>query len=509
MVGFADKLARQEATSRSEGLVWVKDGDLTGYFRRRHPHVRHVRHAGQRRTDAWAHGREAGRKIVLHKPVQAATGSAGASFPPRRDRRTMRLSLPLLLVFSGAARPGRPPPTPTRGCGPSTWCPCSASRRSTTSRSRTRGSTACVSPACGSTWAGRDRSCRRAASSSPTTTWRPTASRRSPARARLPRDAGTSRARTGRRSLAPTSSSTSSSRSRTSRPRVQAARSPACPTPTANRAMKAQMAAIEKECHDQTKLRCDVVTLYAGAMYRLYRYRRFTDVRLVFAPEGDIAFFGGDPDNFNYPRFDVDMAIFRVYDRRAAGGVHGVPAVEPKGAERRRRRLHVGQPRHGRTATTRWRSSRRCATSCTRGRLRGSARAHGSLCAGRQRGRKPNVRRARRSSGVENSLKAYGGFERGLARSGAAEEEARRGEAAPRRGRGEPGAEGEVRRDVGRGGARARRPTRTCTRGSRRWRRGSADRFCGTRAPSFGSRRSGRCPTISVCPSSARRSSTS
>jgi hypothetical protein len=77
MAGFADRLARQDAKSRSEGLVWVKDGDLVGYFRRRHPYVRHVRHAGQRRTDAWARGREAGRRIVLHRPVDAPAGSRG------------------------------------------------------------------------------------------------------------------------------------------------------------------------------------------------------------------------------------------------------------------------------------------------------------------------------------------------------------------------------------------------------------------------------------------------
>jgi hypothetical protein len=81
MVGFADKLARQDKASRSEGLVWVKDADLGGYFRRRHPHVRHVRHTGPRRTDAWAHGREAGRKIVLHKPVASATESRGRLLP--------------------------------------------------------------------------------------------------------------------------------------------------------------------------------------------------------------------------------------------------------------------------------------------------------------------------------------------------------------------------------------------------------------------------------------------
>jgi hypothetical protein len=81
MVGFADKLAKGEAASRSEGLVWVKDGDLTSYFRRRHPHVRHVHHAGPRRSDAWAHGRAAGRQIVLHKPVEAAAESRGRLLP--------------------------------------------------------------------------------------------------------------------------------------------------------------------------------------------------------------------------------------------------------------------------------------------------------------------------------------------------------------------------------------------------------------------------------------------
>jgi hypothetical protein len=77
MTGFADKLRRQAAKSRGEGLVWVGDGQLARYFRQRHPHVRHVRHAVHRRTDAWAHGREAGRAIVLHRPVEGAQTSRG------------------------------------------------------------------------------------------------------------------------------------------------------------------------------------------------------------------------------------------------------------------------------------------------------------------------------------------------------------------------------------------------------------------------------------------------
>jgi predicted SprT family Zn-dependent metalloprotease len=83
MVGFADRLGRQETKSRSEGLVWVKDGDLAGYFRRRHPYVRHVRHAGQRRTDAWTHGRAAGQKIILHRPIAHPTASRGRLLPPK------------------------------------------------------------------------------------------------------------------------------------------------------------------------------------------------------------------------------------------------------------------------------------------------------------------------------------------------------------------------------------------------------------------------------------------
>jgi hypothetical protein len=79
-------------------------------------------------------------------------------------------------------------------------------------------------------------------------------------------------------------------------------------------ARRAETAAIEKESTDKTGLRSDVVTLYQGGQYHLYRYKKYTDVRLVFAPEQQIAFFGGDPDNFNYPRFNLDMALFRVYE---------------------------------------------------------------------------------------------------------------------------------------------------------------------------------------------------
>jgi hypothetical protein len=96
--------------------------------------------------------------------------------------------------------------------------------------------------------------------------------------------------------------------------KVNAAAKPGTSVADQGQAQRAEMSAIEQECATSTKLRCDVITLYSGAMYHLYKYKKYTDVRLVFAPEFDAAFFGGDPDNFEYPRYDLDVCFFRVYE---------------------------------------------------------------------------------------------------------------------------------------------------------------------------------------------------
>ncbi len=82
----------------------------------------------------------------------------------------------------------------------------------------------------------------------------------------------------------------------------------------ANKARQAVMAQIEQASLDETGLRSDVITLFGGAKYHLYRYKKYTDVRLVWSPEATAAFFGGDMDNFEYPRYCLDVTLFRVYE---------------------------------------------------------------------------------------------------------------------------------------------------------------------------------------------------
>ena len=104
--------------------------------------------------------------------------------------------------------------------------------------------------------------------------------------------------------------------------RVLQAVTPAMSDKEAADARKAASARLRNECAAATGLRCDMVSLYQGGEYQLYGYRVYNDVRLVFAPEQEIAFFGGDPDNYTYPRHDFDVCFFRAYE-------NGRPAVPP------------------------------------------------------------------------------------------------------------------------------------------------------------------------------------
>ena len=97
--------------------------------------------------------------------------------------------------------------------------------------------------------------------------------------------------------------------------RVNATVKPGMSPEQAFKARRAAMNEIENESTKKSGLRSDVITLYQGGEYDLYRYRRYTDVRVVFAPEQQAAFFGGDPDNFEYPRFDLDVCFVRVYEQ--------------------------------------------------------------------------------------------------------------------------------------------------------------------------------------------------
>ncbi len=114
---------------------------------------------------------------------------------------------------------------------------------------------------------------------------------------------------------------------------VQNAAAPGATDAEAAQAQRQKMSAIEKDCSEKSGLRCDIVTLYAGGMYNLYKYKKYTDVRVVFAPEAQMAFFGGDRDNFEYPRYDLDITYFRVYENDKPVHLANFLKWSPKGTK--------------------------------------------------------------------------------------------------------------------------------------------------------------------------------
>ncbi len=112
----------------------------------------------------------------------------------------------------------------------------------------------------------------------------------------------------------------------------------------ANAAKQAEMSKIVAESDAQTGLKAEVVTLYRGAQYHLYRYKRYTDIRIVFAPEFAAAFFGGDPDNFEYPRYDLDMTLLRAYENGKPAQIKHFFKWSEKGVKKKDLTFVTGNP---------------------------------------------------------------------------------------------------------------------------------------------------------------------
>jgi hypothetical protein len=195
--------------------------------------------------------------------------------------------------------------------------------------------------------------------------------------------------------------------------RVQSAVTSGMSESDALKARKAEIAKIQKESTERTGLRSDVITLYQGGEYWLYRYKKYTDIRLVFAPEQQIAFFGGDPDNFTYPRYDIDFALFRVYENGKTVESTNYLKWNPQGAADGELVFVSGNP--GSTSRldtlsqieTQRDDTLPLAIKTLEYRLR-TANAHAALGAEQAR------RATRQIFGVENSLKALRGMNQGL-----------------------------------------------------------------------------------------------
>ena len=228
--------------------------------------------------------------------------------------------------------------------------------------------------------------------------------------------------------------------------RIREAERPGMGAAAAADARRAAMAAVEEECVAATGLRCDVVTLYAGGEYDLYRYHRYTDVRLAFAPELQLAFFGGDPDNFEYPRYCLDVALFRVYEEGRPAEIEHFLAWGTEGPEEGEVTFVSGNPGStGRLATVAqlaWLRDVQYPMTLDRGGW-----ALDRLASWSSRGEEEARIAQDDVLSIENAVKATSGYEAGLLdaelmeRKAAAEEELRRAFArrADDRGDGEAG----------------------------------------------------------------------
>lgn len=178
-------------------------------------------------------------------------------------------------------------------------------------------------------------------------------------------------------------------------------------------AQRAAIAKIEEACATSRDLRCEVVNLYHGGRYDLYKYRRFQDVRLVFAPEFAVAFFGGDPDNFEFPRYDLDVAFLRVYTGDQPAKTPDHFTWSPSGPKAEQLTFVAGNP--GSTARELTIAELQTIRDVTQpNRLYRLARLRGALEEFQRRG--PEQRRisTQRLFGVENAFKSLQGREAAL-----------------------------------------------------------------------------------------------
>ncbi len=176
---------------------------------------------------------------------------------------------------------------------------------------------------------------------------------------------------------------------------------------------RAATARIESDCRDSTLMRCDVVNLYQGGIFDLYKYQRFTDVRLVFAPEFATAYFGGDPENFTFPRHCLDVSFLRVYKDGQPIESPGVLPIDPSGADEQELVMVSGHPGTTRRLLTeaqlRYERDRRMPfTLAFLERMKGALEGYG-------RGGEEPARIARDELfRINNSIKAYTGMLAGI-----------------------------------------------------------------------------------------------